>query len=92
MYYNVLKSIKYRKKLSLIIKQKWFLNILLKNHFLNFSKYQYNLLVNYISISKIRNRCIINGKSRSTSRKFKLSRFFLKSFAQNGQLNGIKKH
>lgn len=91
MYYNVLKTIKYRKKYSLVLKKKWFLNSILKNHFFFYSIYKYNLSKNNISISKIRNRCIVNGKSRGVFSKFRLSRFYLKHYSRSGSLNGIIK-
>ena len=91
MYYNILKSLKYRNKFNLVSKQKWFINIVLKNNYLFFNKYDYNKLKNYTSITKIRNRCIINGKTRSVHSKIRLSRFFLKSYCSNGRINGCKK-
>jgi len=91
MYYNVLKSIKYRNLFYLKLKKKWFLKLILKNHFFFFNIYNYNWLKNNVSICKIRIRCIINGRSRSTSSKFRLSRFFFKEYARNGLINGIIK-
>lgn len=91
MYYNVLKTIKYRNKVHKLLKRKWFLSVVLKNHFFFFSKYKYNQLINYTSSTKIRNRCIINGKARSVNAKMRLSRFYLKNFAGSGKLTGVKK-
>jgi len=91
MYYNILKTIKYRKKYNSSLKKKWFLNIILKNNYFVFNVYKYNLLKNTSSIVKIRNRCIINGKSRSNNSKFRLSRHSFKDLSTNGLLNGIKK-
>lgn len=92
MYYNVLKSLKYRQNVFLNTKKKWFLNIILKNQYFFYNVYQYNRLKsNTTSISKIRIRCIINGKSRSVSSKYRLSRFFFKSYALKGGISGLKK-
>jgi len=91
MYYNVLKTIKYRKGYCLVLKKKWFLSSVLKNNFFSYSLNSYNLTKINISISKIRNRCIVNGKSRGVFSKFRLSRFFLKHYCRSGLLNGIKK-
>lgn len=91
MYYNVLKSIKYRKYMSLSFKNKWFLNILLKNHFFFYDIYKFHFLKSNISICKLRIRCFINGRSRSTSSKFRLSRFYFKEYSRKGLLNGIMK-
>jgi ribosomal protein S14 len=43
------------------------------------------------SIVRIRNRCVITGRSRSVYKDFKLSRMMLRSFALNGFLTGITK-
>lgn len=91
MYYNILKSVKYREQYYNNIKRKWFLNMCLKNHFLFFNLYKYNQIKNNISICKIRTRCFINGRSRSVFSKSRLSRFFFKEFARKGLLNGIMK-
>lgn len=91
MYFNVLKSLKHRKYVALTTKKKWFLNIVLKNHFFLYNIYNYNLLKNKISICKIRIRCIINGRSRSNDSNFRLSRFFFKDYSSKGLLNGVKK-
>lgn len=91
MYYNVLKSINYRNKYYLNIKKKWFLNLILKNHFFFIDLYSYNILKSNISICKIRMRCIINGRSRSVFSKYRLSRFYFKKFAREGLINGMIK-
>ena len=91
MYYNVLKSVKYKNNYFLNLKKKWFLKLILKNHFFFFDIYKYNWLKNNISICKIRMRCIINGRSRSVSSKYRLSRFYFKYFARKGLLNGVLK-
>jgi len=92
MYYNVLKSIKYRQKYNFRLKSKWFFKMVLKNHLFTYSLYHYNILRHSnISITKLRNRCIINGKARSNYTKFRLSRFFIKEYSRSGKLNGITK-
>lgn len=91
MYYNVLKSIKYRNLYYLNLKKKWFFNLILKNHFFFYDIYKYNLIKHTVSICKIRIRCIINGRSRSVSSKFRLSRFYFKEYSRKGLLNGVMK-
>lgn len=91
MYYNIIKNVKYRNSFYLVFKKKWFLNLILKNHFFLYDIYNYNFMKNNISICKLRIRCIMNGRSRSTSSKFRLSRFFFKSLSRKGLLNGIIK-
>ena len=92
MHFTIIKSIKLRNLYSHLWKKKWFSNIYLKNHFFFFDLYQLNTKkYNSISICKIRNRCIINGKSRSVSSKYKLSRYFFKKYGVSGLLNGIVK-
>lgn len=41
------------------------------------------------SICKIRNRCLVTGKSRSTFKKFRLSRNGFKLCATKGLLTGV---
>lgn len=48
-------------------------------------------ITHYSSISKIKNRCIISGKSKSVSRFFKLSRITFRKLANNGNIVGITK-
>lgn len=92
MYYNVLKSLGYRHRYSLGIKNKWFNQLILKNYFFQYNVYSLNRLRQHtISICKLRLRCIMNGRSRSVFSKYRLSRFFIKKFSQNGNLNGILK-
>jgi len=43
------------------------------------------------SVVKIKNRCLFSNRSRSVYKKFKLSRIFLKNFALQGLLIGVKK-
>jgi len=56
------------------------------SHYLGFKR-----TVNSMYRSKIRNRCIYSGSGRSVFGAYKLSRFFFKMFARNGQINGITK-
>lgn len=42
-------------------------------------------------LSRIRNRCVLTGRSRAIYRKFGLSRLRFRKFASEGILNGIKK-
>lgn len=41
--------------------------------------------------TKIQNRCILSGRSKSVYRKFKLSRIQLKKLAQKGQFSNLQK-
>lgn len=92
MYYNILKTIKNRNNFSKNIKKIWFFNTIKKDNNLIFDVFEYNKLkINNVSITKIRNRCIMNGKSRSVFSKFRLSRFYMKSLSRNGSLAGILK-
>ena len=43
------------------------------------------------TITKIKNRCVISNRSRAIYRKFKLSRIFLKKYALEGLIIGLKK-
>jgi ribosomal protein S14 len=92
MYYNVLKNVKQRYVYSFLFKQKWFRNLHLKNYYFFYNIYKYNNIKNVTSICKLRIRCIINGRSRSVSSKFRLSRFFFKEFSRKGLLNGVVKY
>ena len=48
-------------------------------------------LSNISTITKIKNRCVFSNRARSIYRKFKLSRIFLKKYALEGDIMGIKK-
>lgn len=61
-------------------------NIFQFSHYLNLKR-----SINSMYQSKVRNRCICSGSSRAVFGKYKLSRFFFKMFARNGNLNGITK-
>ena len=43
------------------------------------------------SITRMRNRCTLTGRSRSIYTKFGLSRLMFRKLAREGKLNGIKK-
>ena len=43
------------------------------------------------SITRIRNRCVLTGRSRGIIRKFKISRLMFKELAGNGKLSGVQK-
>ena len=43
------------------------------------------------SITRIRNRCVLTGRSRAIIRKFKISRLMFKELAGNGKLSGVQK-
>lgn len=93
MYYSVLRNVKYRKKHLNVYKRKWFLKLILKNHFFLYDIYKYNKLKNTdYSICRIRNKCIITGRSKAVFSKIKLSRFALKEYGLNGRLTGITKY
>ena len=94
MRYRVLKSFKYILKYDYNLKTVFYNRIILKNDYFFLNLYKYSKLrnsINNTSICKIRNRCIINGKSRSVYNKYRLSRHMFKYYASNGYLNGIKK-
>ena len=52
---------------------------------------QYIKLVQFNSITKIKNRCLLTNRARSVYRKFKMSRIFFKEYALRGDLMGVKK-
>jgi small subunit ribosomal protein S14 len=45
----------------------------------------------HVSISRLKNRCIISGRGRSVYRDFRLTRIQLRHLASFGYLMGIKK-
>jgi succinate dehydrogenase (ubiquinone) iron-sulfur subunit len=52
---------------------------------------QYIKLVQFNSITKIKNRCLLTNRARSIYRRFKMSRIFFKEYALRGDLMGVKK-
>lgn len=94
MNYRVKKHFKYVVKYDMNYMYMRYKKIILKNDLFYIDAYRYNKLKNSInntSISKIRNRCIINGRARSVYRKYKLSRHIFKEYSSAGLLNGIRK-
>jgi ribosomal protein S14 len=55
-------------------------------HYISFKR-----LYNAMYITKVRNRCIVNGSARAINSKYRLSRFAFKALAIAGNLNGITK-
>ena len=55
--------------------------------------YQYYLKFNQnSSLTQIKNKCIITGRSKSIYRFFKMSRLQLRLFVSQGKLTGFSKH
>ena len=52
---------------------------------------QFVNLIYFNSHAKIKNRCVLTNRARSIYRRFKLSRIFLKKYALEGELMGVKK-
>jgi len=81
---------------TILEKKKFILNYICQNRNLNFNVRSFAffelqfLMVKY-SNTKIRNRCLLTNRSRSIYRFCKISRLFLKKFALEGHLIGIKK-
>ena len=50
-----------------------------------------NQYLSKTSISKINNKCILSGRSRSIFRNFKLSRIKIRELTSKGQINGLQK-
>jgi len=50
-----------------------------------------NSLPRNSSRTRIRNRCVLTGRSRAIIRKFKISRLMFKELAINCQLSGVQK-
>ena len=74
---NLLKIIFTNKKLSFNIR---------------FNAYKLiNQYLSKVSISKINNKCILSGRSRSIFRSFKLSRIKIRELTSKGQINGLQK-
>ncbi|GAV71641.1 Ribosomal_S14 domain-containing protein [Cephalotus follicularis] len=56
-------------------------------------KYRYKLskLPRNSSFTRVRNRCVFTGRSRSVYEKFRMSRIVFRTLARQGELLGIKK-
>ena len=53
---------------------------------------KFNVFSNNSSITRIKNRCVLTGRSRSIYRFFKLSRIQLRRLASQGRLPGVVKY
>ncbi len=88
---------KNRRNIFLLLeKKKIVLNHIINNLNLswdtrNFAYLQLNNISKISTITKIKNRCVFSNRSRSIYRKFKLSRIFLKKYALQGLIMGVKK-
>ena len=47
--------------------------------------------LNFLKLTKIRNICIFTGRSRGVIKKFGLSRFIFRNYADNGYISGLKR-
>lgn len=43
------------------------------------------------SVTRIKNRCVLTGRSKAIYRMFKVSRLMLRQLASNGFVNGVRK-
>jgi ribosomal protein S14 len=66
-------------------------NLTLSSEIRYFAYLRLRNLSNISTITKIKNRCVFSNRARSIYRKFKLSRIFLKKYALEGDIMGIKK-
>lgn len=85
-----------RNIFSLLEKKKIILNHIINNlklseNIRNFAYLQLNHISKISTITKIKNRCVLSNRSRAVYRKFKLSRIFLKNYALQGLIMGVKK-
>ena len=53
--------------------------------------YYLSVLSQKNSLVKIKNRCILTGRGRFLSRRFRLSRLALQKLARNGKIPGLRK-
>lgn len=74
---NLLKSIIYNRNLKPIIRYNAFLKL--------------NSLPKDSSIVRIRNRCVLTGRSRAVYKLFKISRTIFRKLASNGYIQGVQK-
>ena len=95
------KLIKKNKKQRLLFKQIEFSKIILNSITSNFLiNRQTRLKIKQLhfsfnlngTISRINNRCILTGRSKSINRFFKLSRIQLRVLASNSMLPGVSKY
>lgn len=96
MYKNIQKDIKRRIR----VKHYQFKRISLKTIQQNLTLPPQVRLVAFIQLSKmqknsspikVRNRCILTGRSRGVYNYFKISRIMIRSLAAQGLLSGLKK-
>lgn len=97
MKYNIKKNKKQRSLYKQLEKKKLIFKIISKNFLFSKEirwKTQQNFfqINNNSSITRIKNRCIITGRSKSIYRFFKLSRIQLREFASQGLLPGLSKY
>lgn len=97
MKYIIKKNKKQRSLFNQFEKKKLILKTISKNFL--FSKeirwknqQKFFLINNNSSITRIKNRCIVTGRSKSIYRFFKLSRIQLREFASQGLLPGLSKY
>lgn len=84
---SILERNKKRKKLF-----EKFKNIKMKLNKKNvLNKFLFNTFPKNSSITRIRNRCFITGRSRGYYRKFSISRSFLREKIMNGEISGVFK-
>lgn len=57
----------------------------------NKAMHQLNSLPKNSSSSRIKNRCVLTGTSKSVSRKYKISRMKLRQYAMSGSIPGVLK-
>jgi len=57
----------------------------------NKAMHQLNSLPKNSAYSRIKNRCVITGTSKSITRKYKMSRMKLRQYAMSGTLPGVLK-
>jgi len=88
---------KYRRNTYLLLeKKKMILNYIIHNlktplKIRNLAYIQLRNISKWTMITKIKNRCILSNRSRSIYRKFKMSRIFLKKYALQGLIMGVRK-
>jgi len=84
---NLFSKFEYKKRILKFMQQ----NMKLKNQ----ERFGYSKALTQLpknsSITRIRNRCIITGRSRSVYRDFRLTRMQLRSLAGFGLLMGVRK-
>ncbi len=96
MKYLLLKDRRRRILYSLFERRRIVLRALIENLSLSSSiRIQAYNILNFlsrdISITRIRNRCCLTGRSRAVYRRFGLSRIRFRKLAWEGQLSGVKK-